>query len=77
MLALAILSTIAMELTLIWSLDNIIKHHLIVLSIFTLIVSAGLMLFFEGGLYLLPLTIIFFLGQKYRQTSLMLIGIVF
>lgn len=76
-MALAILSTIAMELTLIWSLDNIIKHHLIVLSIFTLIVSAGLMLFFEGGLYLLPLAIIFFLGQKYRQTSLMLIGIVF
>ncbi len=68
--------TLAMELVLIWSLDNILKHHRIVSSIFTLIVSAGLMLFFEGGFYLLPLAIIFFLGQKYCQTNLMLTGIV-
>ena len=68
--------TLAMELILIWSLDNVLRHHRIILSLGTLAFSSILMLAFEGGIYLSPLVSLFFLGQKYQSQRVMVIGII-
>lgn len=64
--------TLAMQLIVMWLLDNIIENKHRFLSIVPLVISAFLMMMFEGGVYLLPLAIIFFLGEKYHHQTAML-----
>lgn len=67
--------TLAMQLLVMWSLDNILQKKRVGLSVLGFISSSLLMLMFEGGIYLYPLALIFFLGRKYHQKKPMLIAV--
>ena len=65
--------TLALQLIMMWSLDNILNKHRRKVLWPAFIVSALLMFAFaEGGVYLLPLALIFFLGRKYHKQAPML-----
>ncbi|WP_025087658.1 TraX family protein [Ligilactobacillus apodemi] len=67
--------TLAMQLIMMWSLDNILKKHKRPLSSVTFVLSSLLMfLFLEGGMYLYPLALIFFIGRKYGKKNPMLLA---
>ena len=64
-----------MQLIMMWSLDNILKKHKRPFSSVTFVLSSLLMfLFLEGGMYLYPLALIFFIGRKYGKKNPMLLA---
>ncbi len=63
--------TLAVMFAIVWCLENIKQKNKVVLNVFMVIILAFLSLFCEGGLELLPMTLIiwFFRGKKSMQCA--------
>lgn len=65
--------TLAMQLIMMWALDQLLNKQRLLLTVPVFIASMFFMAAFEGGVYLLPLALIFFIGRRYDLKGPMLL----